>query len=199
MALTFAGREEEAMITANGLAESPEITRNPHALVGSMLACGVAFRRADPVRARDALRRGLKVAQDSGCRTTELAMNLAVVEGALGDTASAFDHVNLAIRNYHDSGGTTMIRGVLGVVAALFDRLGRSEAAAIVAGFASLGPGIALFLPEITTTIAQLRAALGDETYESVARTGKNMTTAEMVAYAYDQIDQARSELEQLP
>lgn len=75
------------MITANGLAESPEITRNPHSLVGSMLACGVAFRRADPARARDALRRGLKVAQDSGCRTTELAVNLAVVEGAVGDTA----------------------------------------------------------------------------------------------------------------
>lgn len=187
------------MITANGLAESPEITRNPHSLVGSMLACGVAFRRADPARARDALRRGLKVAQDSGCRTTELAVNLAVVEGAVGDTASAFDHVVHAIRNYHDSGSTTVIQGALGVVATLFAQLCRSEAATIVAGFASLGPGIALFLPEITTTIAQLRDALGDEIYESLARTGENMTTADVVAYAYDQIDQARAALEQLP
>ena len=31
--------------------------------------------------------------------------------------------------------------------------------------------------------------------YESLARQGETMTTAEMVTYAYDQIDQARIEL----
>ena len=36
---------------------------------------------------------------------------------------------------------------------------------------------------------------LGDQTYESLARKGEAMTTASMVAYAYDQIDQARTEL----
>jgi hypothetical protein len=36
---------------------------------------------------------------------------------------------------------------------------------------------------------------LGEATYESFARTGETMTTAAMVAYAYDQIDQARAEL----
>jgi len=50
--------------------------------------------------------------------------------------------------------------------------------------------------PEINTTIAHLRDVLGDQTYESLARKGEMMTTAEMVAYAYDQIDQARAELE---
>jgi hypothetical protein len=37
---------------------------------------------------------------------------------------------------------------------------------------------------------------LGDPAYESLARKGETMTIAEMVAYAYDQIDQARTELE---
>ena len=49
--------------------------------------------------------------------------------------------------------------------------------------------------PEISAAIAHLRAVLGDQTYESLARKGETMTTAEMVAYAYDQIDQARTEL----
>ena len=44
--------------------------------------------------------------------------------------------------------------------------------------------------------IAHLRDVLGDQTYESLARKGETMTTAEMVTYAYDQIDQARTELE---
>jgi hypothetical protein len=40
-----------------------------------------------------------------------------------------------------------------------------------------------------------LRDALGDQSYESLAHKGKTMTTAAMVTYAYDQIDQARAEL----
>jgi hypothetical protein len=40
------------------------------------------------------------------------------------------------------------------------------------------------------------RDVLGDQTYESLARKGETMTIAEMVTYAYDQIDQARTTLE---
>jgi hypothetical protein len=36
---------------------------------------------------------------------------------------------------------------------------------------------------------------LSDQAYESLAREGEAMTTAALVAYAYDQIDQARPEL----
>jgi hypothetical protein len=38
-----------------------------------------------------------------------------------------------------------------------------------------------------------MRNVLGDPTYESFARKGETMTTAEMATYAYDQIDQARA------
>ena len=48
---------------------------------------------------------------------------------------------------------------------------------------------------EITTVIAHLRDVFGEATYESLARKGETMTTAAMVTYAYDQIDQARTEL----
>ena len=51
-------------------------------------------------------------------------------------------------------------------------------------------------VPEIGTAITHLRDVLGDQTYESLARKGETMTTAEMATYAYDQIDQARTELE---
>jgi hypothetical protein len=42
---------------------------------------------------------------------------------------------------------------------------------------------------------AHLRDVLGDQTYESLARKGETMITAEMATYAYDQIDQARAKL----
>ena len=49
--------------------------------------------------------------------------------------------------------------------------------------------------PEIRSAIAHLRDVLGDQTYESLARKGEAMTTVAMATYAYDQIDQARTEL----
>jgi hypothetical protein len=86
------------------------------------------------------------------------------------------------------------LRGALAILAVVFDRLGRYEPAATVAGFA-LSPMAAAAVPEITTAIAHLRDVLGEATYESLARKGETMTTAAMATYAYDQIDQARAEL----
>ncbi len=64
----------------------------------------------------------------------------------------------------------------------------------VIAGFA-VDPLTAHLIPEINTTIAHLREVLGDQTYESLARKGETMTTAAIATYAYDQIDQARAEL----
>ena len=136
------------------------------------------------------------IAQDSGNRAIAsiLANNLALLEAEHGDIVSALDHITLAIRNYHNAGDTTTIRTPFAVLAAVFDRLGRYEPAATIAGFA-LSPLSAAAFPEITTAITHLRDVLGDQTYESLARKGETMTTAEIVTYAYDQIDQARTKL----
>jgi len=40
-----------------------------------------------------------------------------------------------------------------------------------------------------------LREVLGDHTYEALAVKGEAMKTSAMAAYAYDQIDRAREEL----
>ena len=100
----------------------------------------------------------------------------------------------MAIRNYHDVGQRHHDPFPLAILAAFFDRLGRHEPAATIAGFAATAI-TARAIPEINTTIAHLREVLGDQTYESLARKGETMTTADMVTYAYDQIDQARAEL----
>jgi predicted ATPase len=196
-ALALAGSGGEAMDSADGLIEAAEATGNPWLLGLALGAYGVAFRDADPVGALDALGRGLVIAQDSGNRfiASSLAPFLARFEAEQGGTVSAFDHLTLAIRNYHNAGNTTTIRIPLVVLAALFDRLGRYEPAAAIAGFA-LSPFSAAAVPEITIAITHLHDVLGEATYESLARKGETMTTAAMATYAYDQIDQARTELE---
>jgi hypothetical protein len=196
-ALAVAGCGGEAMDCADGLIEAAEATGNPHVLTLALAAYGAAFRDADPVGALNALGRGLVIAQDSGDRAnaSALAGILAALEAEHGDTVSVFDHLTLAIRNYHNAGNTTTLRGPLAVLAALFDRLGRYEPAATIAGFA-VGAMTERAFPEFTTAITHLRDVLGDQAYESLAHKGETMTTAAIVTYAYDQIDQARTELE---
>jgi predicted ATPase len=195
-ALAAAGCGGEAMDCADGLIEAAEATGNPTMLAVALWAYGLAFRDADPVGALNALGRGLVIAQDSGdrSRASGLASGLALLEAEHGDTVSAFDHLSQVIRNYHNAGNTTTIRVALAVLAVLFDRLGRYEPAATIAGFA-LSPMAAAGVPEITTASTHLRDVLGDQTYESLARKGETMTAAAMATYAYDQIDQARAEL----
>jgi hypothetical protein len=52
-----------------------------------------------------------------------------------------------------------------------------------------------MWTPELGTAITHLRDVLGDQVYESLTRKGETMSTAAMATYAYDQIDQARIEL----
>jgi hypothetical protein len=117
-------------------------------------------------------------------------------EAEHGDPLAAFDYFTVAIGNFHDSGNAYMLRAPLGFLATFFDRLGRYEPAATIAGFVVSSPLTVLsVMAKFGTAIAHLRDVLGEAAYESLARKGETMTTAEMVAYAYDQIDQARAEL----
>jgi predicted ATPase len=199
-ALGVTGCIDEAIAAANGLVDAAEATGNPFVLSWALLAYGFAAHDADPVRSLAALRRALMIARDSGNRA-----NLSIVAGELGrreaehgDPLAAFDCFTLAIGNYHDSGNTYMIRLPLGFLAAFFDRLGRYEPAATIAGFAVTSPLVAVASSaEFGTAVAHLRNVLGETAYESLARQGETMTTAEVVTYAFAQIDQARTELEQ--
>jgi predicted ATPase len=196
IALAMTGSGEEARAAANGLIDAAQATPNPFVLSLALWAHGYALRDADPAGALDGLRRGLVIAQDSGNRFNEtlLVGQLSRLEAEHGDPLAALDHVTLAIRNYHDA-GNALIRAPLAILAAFFDRLGRYEPAATIAGFA-VSPMTAALEPELSTAIGHLREVLGDHAYESLARKGETMSTAAMATYAYDQIDQARAELE---
>ena len=82
----------------------------------------------------------------------------------------------------------------MATLSTVLDRMGRYEPAATIAGFASTPFAVTTY-PELRTTTAHLRTVLGDQDYESLARKGETMSTAEIATYAYDQIDQARAEL----
>jgi predicted ATPase/class 3 adenylate cyclase len=206
MAFYFLGESDEARVACEGLLDAADATDNPATSCFVLLAHGLAYVDADPVAAYDALRRGLTVARDSGNRQMESALAvvlcmLAATAGDLvfgatkGDPIDAFDYLTVTIRRYHDTGNLANLHNPLTILATVFDRLGHHEQAATISGFAATAMTRASY-PQINITITHLRDVLGEQTYESLARKGETMTTAEMVTYAYDQIDQARTELE---
>jgi hypothetical protein len=196
MALTIAGATEEAMAVSEGLLTDSAATNNPQLVCFALLAYGFARRDADPIAASEALRRGLTIAQENGNRFTEsqFAGSLSRVTAAHGDPVEAVDYLTMAIRNHHDAGSFSLMRSPLVTLAAIFNRLGHYQPAATISGFAGT-PFTRSVFPEINTAIIHLREVLGDDAYESFARAGQNMTPAAMATYAYDQIDQARAEL----
>ena len=136
------------------------------------------------------------IAQDSGNRYIEshLAATLARLEADCGDPLLALEYLALAIRNYHDSGSTVDDPRVAGFAACSLtgsDATNRRPPSPVSPSV----PSPRRRSPRSITAIAHLRDVLGDQTYESLARKGETMTTAEMATYAYDQIDQARAEL----
>jgi hypothetical protein len=196
LSLTVVQSYEDAIAATTGLIEAAEATGNPWVFSLALFGFGAAFRHADPVGALKAIRRGLQVAEDSGNNLTGtyLAMLVARIEAEYGDSLSALHYIAVAIHNYHDSGNPTTMRAPMATLATVLDRMERYEPAATIAGFAST-PFTVATLPELLTTTAHLRTALGDQAYESLARKGEAMTTAAMATYAFDQIDQARAEL----
>jgi hypothetical protein len=123
-ALATVGSTEEAVDATDGLIDAAESTDNPYILSLALGACGLALADADPVRALNALRRGVAIAQDSANRFSEsiLAIPLSRAEADHGDLRAGLDYVTLAIRNCHDSGNVAIIRNPLAVLAGFLDR-----------------------------------------------------------------------------
>jgi hypothetical protein len=77
-----AGAHAEAAAVADELIEKVDAIANPWAVSYALMMYGMACCDADPVRARDVLRRGVAIAQDSGNRynVTHLANVLGRLE-----------------------------------------------------------------------------------------------------------------------
>ena len=196
LALTDAGADDEAMVIASDLLTVADTIDNQNAKALALNAYAWVYRDEDPTTAYEAGRRAMKVAHDSGNRFMEstISIGLSRIAVSHGDPLEAIDYLVLAIRNYQDSGSFLLVTGPLSMIAVFLDRFGRHEAAATIMGFGDV-PGSRLSFPEVDSTITHLREVLGDQSYESFARDGAAMTTAAIVAFAFDEIDRARADL----
>ena len=194
--LTMLGKESEAVAASEGLRTTDSDIDNPALLCWALLAFGYARHRTDPLAAYEVHRQGLRIAQATGNRLLETyhVGNLSRLAALHGDPAVAFDFIGQTIGKYFDSGNFSLMVQPLAVLAAYLDRLGYHEPAATISGYATT-PFARNYYPELHSAIANLRRILGDDTYESFAITGRQMTKTAIAHYALEQIDRARAEL----
>ena len=196
-AMTMAGSREAAMAAAKGLIEAAEATGNPHVLAFTLLAYGMAHCDADPLGARDAMRRGLAIAQDSGNRYDE--SHLANVwADSRPDTATRWTRSITSLWR-------SAITATLATPPLSASPWRCSRPCSTGSDATNLRPPSPVSRsvpsrhrasPSSTPRSPTCAMSSATQTYESLARKGETMTTAAMVTYAYDQIDQARTELE---
>jgi predicted ATPase/class 3 adenylate cyclase len=198
VALAVAGATDEAIEASENLLAVAQSADNPCVACAALLAYGWSRRDADPAAAYEALRRALAIAEESGNRQNAsiIALLLSRHAATHGELTDAFDYITQTIQHYFDSGSISYMPLPLGILAVLLDQLGHYEPAATISGLFAAEVLTRTAFPEVDTVISHLRDVLGDQTYESLARMGETMTTAAMATYAYDQIDQARTELE---
>jgi predicted ATPase len=196
MAFYFLRECDEARAASQGLLAAADAAGAPSTACMALLAHGLAYYDADPAAAYDALRRALTIAQESGNRQMESASASTVLLVAVTyrNPIECFETLMVLIGRYYDVGNVALLLNPLAILVSLLDRFGHHEQAAIISGFAASLFSLASY-PQLKPAIAHLRDVLGDKKYESLARAGETMTTADMVAYAYDQIDQARRKL----
>jgi hypothetical protein len=196
LALKFAGADEEAIAASEDVVAAADVVESPNLAAWVLFAYGMVNRDCNPVRSYEVLRKGLAIAQDSGSRQTEtgIAGLLSYLATAHGEPIDALDYLTQAIRYYYDAGSYFLICSPLAFLVLIFDRIGHHEQAATIASFADT-PWTRSTTSDVSAAIDHLREVLGDEAYESLARTGENMTTPEMVNYAFEHIDEARAEL----
>jgi hypothetical protein len=146
----------------------------------------------------DVLRTALEIAQQSGNHQleTHVAVGLAVLTAARGNSVDALGLFTLAIRKYYDSGTFSHMHTPLAWLATYLVDLGYPEHAAVIVGFAD-DALIRTTYAQMDATATHLREMLGSARYTSLARIGKRMSNGEMASYALEQIDVARAQLPQ--
>ncbi len=196
VALAAGGDPDAGVALATEALDTVEVAQNPYLESYALLALGTALAITEPASALVALRRGIEIAHRSGNRglETHLTAGLSRITVSQGEPLEALELLAGVIRNYLDAGNFGNLCNSLAVLAGFLHRWGHSTAAGLIAGF-SLNPFVSMTMPETVTTVADLRASLGDETVDALMAEGAAMTRQAMVDFVAREIDALRAEL----
>jgi tetratricopeptide (TPR) repeat protein len=204
MALAAFGRFEEARVDGEEALTTARRLRNPTAL--SMALCGLGFSLLgpDPQRSRRAFEESIALAEAgaiSGTLDSMLGL-VAPLRFADGDVAEAFDGLITTLTRMRESGERISVNNSLDASLTVLAEMGERDVPAIITGIRSaetFGPAMASLAlaarVRYDASIAEVRAALGDEAFDAAAARGAAMSADEALTYLLAELQRVRAAL----
>jgi hypothetical protein len=194
------GDYDAARVDADLALESARRSQNPTATASAQFAKAVAIMRDDPAGAARALDESIALGRlgTSGGLLGFALSRRAVLRAGAHDVEGARRDIREAVKHSHDRGDRPMLAVALECAVAVLARLGRDEAAAVLAGAISGGvvTGVARPLPGaivadlgLQEALDRARAALGEEQYAAAQARGAEITLDDTVAYVLNVLD----------
>jgi predicted ATPase len=198
IALASTGQAHEALTLCEGLVPAAVATDNPYAHALALQALALAQAPSAPKSSIATFRECLDVSRQSGMRHLERGIytGLARSEITVGDYRPALDHLADATVAYFDVGDFSSLTWPLALISAVLVSCELTEPAATLAGFAT-NPFTLATQPPFIAALEQLHQTLGDSDFHRLGQGGRSKPPHEIVAFALQAIEQARTILNQ--
>jgi predicted ATPase/class 3 adenylate cyclase/DNA-binding NarL/FixJ family response regulator len=198
--LQSAGRVDEALeLTDSAVAAARELG-NPYWISYTLWIVGLAISKVDPKRALLAWDEGVEFVREHRVRFFEgfIGRDAARLHTSAGEPEAALALFGPAIESFNQVGNVPQLIITLASVPALFERVGRLDAAATLLGALSRESSSFHHVPELVELGARLTAQLGESRSSELANAGAMLDLNDAAAYAREQIELARKALTRL-
>ncbi|MGZ4793437.1 MAG: LuxR C-terminal-related transcriptional regulator, partial [Ilumatobacteraceae bacterium] len=195
--LQSAGRVDEALdLTDSAVAAARELG-NPYWIAYTLWIVGLAFSKADAARALLAWDEGVGVVREHRVKFFEgfIGRDAARLHTSEGEPEAALALLGPAIESFHQAGSVAQLIITLASVPALFERVGRLDAAATLLGAISREPASFHHVPELVDLGVRLTELLGEERSRQFTSAGAELDLNDAAVYAREQIELARRAL----
>ncbi len=184
--------------------ESARRSQNPTATASAQFAMAVAIMRDDPAAASRALDESVDLGRlgTSGGLLGFALSRRAVLRAEAGDVDGARRDARDAVKHSHERGDRPMLTSALECSVAVLQRLGRDEAAAVLAGALAAGVTTGVAGPLTGGVVADLgvgdaldriRGELGEQPFAAATARGAELTLDEVVVYVLSVLDVAEA------
>ncbi len=195
--LQSAGRVDEALALTEEAVAAARETGNPYWIAYTLWIVGLAFSKRDAQRALLAWDEGVEYVAEHGVRFFEgfMARDAARLHTSDGDLEAALDLFDPAIEAFRRARNVPQLIITVASLPALFERLGRLEAATTLLGAMSREPTSQQHVPELIDLGSRLSGKLGEKKWARFHSFGAGMELNDAAAYAREQIAIARRQL----
>ena len=196
--LQSAGRVDEALeLTDSAVAAARELG-NPYWISYTLWIVGLAISKVDSKRALLAWDEGVEFVREHRVRFFEgfIGRDAARLHTSEGEPEAALALFGPAIESFHQAGNVPQLIITLASVPALFERVGRLDAAATLLGALSRESASFHHVPELVDLGDRLTAQLGEERSRELTSAGATLDLNDAAAYAREQIELARKTLD---